>query len=139
MPALLPGPPASSPRGHTRRDCSFAQPHYSERNNPVLLSKCRKLADALSLSPGLSQEDRTSCQLFGPGGVSNSTRQETWWLRGFDPIPCGITLGIILALAIILRSLGRFEGKALRLLLALGGGRSHDHWDIVSQSIHSPL
>ena len=44
----------------------------------------------------------------------------TWWLRGFDPIPCGITLGIILALAIILRSLGRFEGKALRLVLALG-------------------
>ena len=46
--------------------------------------------------------------------------KETWWLRGFDPIPCGITFGIILALAIVLRSLGRFEGKALRLVFALG-------------------
>ncbi len=46
--------------------------------------------------------------------------EETWWLRGFDPIPCGITFSVILALAIILRSLGRFQGDALRLLLALG-------------------
>src|SRR5207248_9168430 len=46
--------------------------------------------------------------------------EERWWLRGFDPIPCGITFSVILALAIILRSLGRFQGDALRLLLALG-------------------
>lgn len=46
--------------------------------------------------------------------------KKTWWLRGFDRIPCGITLGIILALTIILRRLGRLEGKALRLVLALG-------------------
>jgi hypothetical protein len=46
--------------------------------------------------------------------------RQMWWLRGFDPIPCGITFGVILALAIILRSLGRCEGNTLRLLLALG-------------------
>ena len=82
-------------------------------------------------------EHLASCSAQAESRIQRA--KETWWLRGFDPIPCGITLGIILALAIILRSLGRFEGKALRLLLALGGGRSHDHWDIVSQSIHSPL
>ena len=46
--------------------------------------------------------------------------KQTWWLQGFDRIPCGITFGMILALAIVLRSLGRFEGNALRLLIALG-------------------
>jgi hypothetical protein len=46
--------------------------------------------------------------------------KETWWLRGFDRIPCGMTLGIILTLAIVLRSLGRLEGNTLCLLLALG-------------------
>ena len=46
--------------------------------------------------------------------------KESWWLHGFDPVPCGITFSIILALATILRCLGCFEGGALRLILALG-------------------
>src|SRR6267143_3877688 len=140
MPALLSSPPASSPRGHTRRDCSFAQPHYSERNNPVLLSRRRELARALSLSPGLSQENRTSCQLFGRGGGSNSTRQgdvvaarirpySLWNYFGHYPRP-----GNYFTQPRSLRGQGASPAPCSRR-----GGRSHDHWDIVSQSVHSPL
>src|SRR5207245_10383276 len=73
---------------------------------------------------------RTSSDLrpdSGPrGSISDDANsqihraEETLWLRGFGPIPCGITFSVILTLAIILRSLGRFQGDALRLLLALG-------------------
>ena len=63
-------------------------------------------------------EHLVSCSAEAESRIQRA--KETRWLRGFDPIPCGITLSIILALAIILRSLGRIEGKALRLVLALG-------------------
>jgi hypothetical protein len=46
--------------------------------------------------------------------------KDTLWLGGFDRIPCGTTFAIILVMGIILRSLGRFEGETLRLILALG-------------------
>ena len=52
-----------------------------------------------------------------------TTRQakSTWWLRGMDNnIPCGITLGVIVVLAGILRCFRAFKSESLYLLLALG-------------------
>jgi hypothetical protein len=44
-----------------------------------------------------------------------------WWLRGMDNnIPCGITLGVIVLLAVILRCFRSFKAESLYLLLALG-------------------
>jgi len=45
--------------------------------------------------------------------------EATFWLRGLDKIPCGITLTLVLALATILRLFERFDPKMLSLLYAL--------------------
>jgi hypothetical protein len=44
-----------------------------------------------------------------------------WWLRGMgNNIPCGIALGIIALLAVVLRYCGAFKAESLNLLFALG-------------------
>src|SRR5207237_10216843 len=45
--------------------------------------------------------------------------ESTFWLRGLDKIPCGITLTLVLALATTLRLLERFDRNMLSLLYAL--------------------
>jgi hypothetical protein len=52
-------------------------------------------------------------------GVVIKRAETTFWLRGLDKIPCGITLVLLLGLATILRLLGRFDSNMLSLLYAL--------------------
>jgi hypothetical protein len=52
-------------------------------------------------------------------GVAIERAETTFWLRGLDKIPCGITLVLLLALATILRVLERFDPNMLYLLYAL--------------------
>jgi hypothetical protein len=83
----------------------------------------KNAADSLTLyrsNPDLRKKT-AHLESCSPDAESRIQRaKETWWLRGFDPIPCGITFLIIATVAIVLRSLGRFEENALRLLVALG-------------------
>ena len=52
-------------------------------------------------------------------GAAIERAESTFWLRGLDKIPCGITLTLVLALATTLRLLERFDPKMLSLLYAL--------------------
>ena len=52
-------------------------------------------------------------------GAAIKRAETTFWLRGLDKIPCGITLVLLLGLATILRLLERFDSNMLSLLYAL--------------------
>jgi hypothetical protein len=52
-------------------------------------------------------------------GAAIKRAETTFWLRGLDKIPCGITLVLLLGLATILRLLEHFDSNMLSLLYAL--------------------
>lgn len=52
-------------------------------------------------------------------GAAIEGAETTFWLRGLDKIPCGITLVLLLAIATILRLFERFDPNMLSLLYAL--------------------
>jgi hypothetical protein len=59
-----------------------------------------------------------SCSLEAQATIRRA--KNTWWLRGMDNnIPCGIALGVIAMLAVILRYFRAFKAESLHLLLAL--------------------
>lgn len=60
-----------------------------------------------------------SCSLEAQSTIRRA--KSIWWLRGMgNNIPCGITLGVIVVLAVILRCFGAFKAESLHLLLTLG-------------------
>jgi len=58
-----------------------------------------------------------SCSPVAEAAIKRA--ETTFWLRGLDKIPCGITLALLLAIATILRLLERFDPNMLSLLYAL--------------------
>jgi len=59
----------------------------------------------------------TSCSPVAGAAIKRA--ETTFWLRGLDKIPCGITLILVLGLGTILRLFNRFDPNMLSVLYAL--------------------